>query len=385
VIDARLALIALAVVGVAGEAAAAPIQQPVARHASKGRPIAPDSGVRELRSGYTYVTYRQVVTDATGGAGATIFQADPALGLEDAHSLAEIAVQSADFHQIVEIGWTVDLEVNDDLQPHLFVYHWVDSTQSCYNGCGWVQISPNKRPGMRVEVGQWHRYEIKLIGDDWWLLYDSEPMGYFPGTLWGQRFHAAGVVQWFGEVGSRTDEPCAEMGNGERGDAPSSAAFDDLHLFDASGAAVTAVGQRNEITRPELFDIGRTSITTFGFGGPGATTGCCKPMSCAAVGAECGALADPACPDHVLECGVCSEGDTCVDHQCALGLGPRDDGDLFIGPPLDGRYPAGTGPDAGDALERPSGGCCAAHDGSAGHLVLAAVVAGLLGRRRRPR
>lgn len=51
-------------------------------------------------------------------------------------------VQSEDGRHIVEVGWTVDRELNGDAQPHLFVYHWVDGQATCYNGCGFVQYSP---------------------------------------------------------------------------------------------------------------------------------------------------------------------------------------------------------------------------------------------------
>src|SRR5204863_2851819 len=115
----------------------------------------------------------------SGGLGATIVQADPALGAGDYHSLAEIAVESADAKQIVEIGWTVDAGVNGDLQPHVFSYHWVDGQTTCYNGCGWVQVSTTKQPGMRVAPGEPHVYEIKLMNGDWWLFYDGEGLGYY--------------------------------------------------------------------------------------------------------------------------------------------------------------------------------------------------------------
>lgn len=73
---------------------------------------------------YHYAGAYQYVT--TSGVAAYLDQPQPCLATSDNHSLAEISVQSADGRQIVEVGWTVDRELNGDAQPHLFVYHWVD-------------------------------------------------------------------------------------------------------------------------------------------------------------------------------------------------------------------------------------------------------------------
>src|SRR5262249_29468221 len=157
-------------------------------------------------------------------------------------SLAEIAVESSDGQQIVEIGWTVDAMVNGDLQPHLFTFHWVDGRPTCYNACGWVQVSPDKMPGMRVVPGEAHRYEIRRIHDYWWLCYDGEAMGYSPQSEWRGQFTAVMLAQWFGEVAAGAAAPCTQMGNGRFGIDASSAAYSDLHLFDLDGP-VGAVAQ----------------------------------------------------------------------------------------------------------------------------------------------
>ena len=73
------------------------------------------------------------------GASVQIDQARPVIG-PAYHSLIELAVESLDSSQIVEVGWTVDKELNGDDLPHLFVFHWVDGAPTCYNGCGFVQI-----------------------------------------------------------------------------------------------------------------------------------------------------------------------------------------------------------------------------------------------------
>lgn len=367
----RLALGVAAAAALASAAQASPgeLLQPVARYAPKGFPGMRRSAAQLDATEYLYVAVRQNPADHTAGAGATLLQADPALGAADFHSLAEIAVETADNQQIVEIGWTIDRAVNGDLQPHLFSFHWVDGKATCYNACGFVQVSPDKMPGMRVVPGEAHRYEIKLVNRDWWLFYDGEAMGYYPQSEWSKTgFTKATLVQWFGEVAAATTAPCTQMGNGKLGGDAASAAFDDLHLFDPDGATAAAAGTPGTVTSAALYDIGRATPTSFGFGGPGAASGCCTPSTCQAQRAECGDVADPVCAGNTLSCGSCG-GDVCSpDHTCPSGVGPRDIGEQFDAPPVD----------------RTGGGCCDAGARGPGALVLGALVA-LVVRRRKQR
>src|SRR5215510_2068145 len=226
---------ALVIVVAASGAAYASPEQPVARYAPKGHPSL-RSGVSAVdATDYLYVGMRETVGAHSAGAGATILQADPAVGVGDFHSLAEIAVESLNGQQIVELGWTIDAGVNGDLQPRVFAFHWVDGLDTCYNACGWVQVSPSKHPGMRIVPGEAHRYEIKLVHGDWWLFYDGEGMGYYPQSLWNGGFAQAALVQWFGEVAAAMTSPCTQMGNGKLGADASAASYADLHLFDPDG------------------------------------------------------------------------------------------------------------------------------------------------------
>jgi uncharacterized protein (TIGR03382 family) len=366
--SARTAAIVAALAAVSASAAQAAPEQPVARYAPKGYPGLRRTGVSQVDAlQYLYVAVRQAMNPHSAGAGATVLQADPAVGVGDFHSLAEIAVESGDAQQIVELGWTIDVQVNGDLQPHVFSFHWVDGQETCYNGCGFVQVSPDKRPGMRIVPGEAHRYEIKLVNGDWWLLYDGEAMGYYPQSEFKSGFTQATLVQWFGEVAAATASPCTQMGNGKIGSDAASAGFDDLHVFDAGGGSVAAAAQLATVTNSTLYGAGRTTPTSFGFGGPGATSGCCTPSTCQAQQAECGAIADPVCAGNSLNCGTCGS-DVCgADHTCPSGVGPRDTGEQFDTPPTD----------------RAGGGCCDAGAGGSGALALGALVALIVRRRRR--
>lgn len=332
---------------VAGAAVAAP---PEPRYAPKGLPGA--DGLERKRVEFLYASAAQQTGVHTGGAGATIMQAAPTLGPGDFHSLGEFAVESPDGKQVVEIGWTVDQGVNGDLQPHVFSFHWIDHQATCYNGCGWVQVSATHQPGMAVVPGEAHDYDIELINGDWWLFFDGDAMGYYPQALWGGRFPAAGLVQWYGEVAAAAPSPCTQMGNGKFGTDPTSTSYDGLRLYEPGGIRVPAAIDSSGYTSPPLYNVGRVSATSFGFGGPGVTTGCCLASTCVAMNAECGSVIDPTCPGNMLNCGSCDGVDVCSpDHTCVL---PSH-----------------------------SGGCCDAGASGPGSLVLGALVALRVRRRAR--
>jgi hypothetical protein len=113
----------------------------------------------------------------TDGVFANVTIAKPKLGDGDYHSLAELAAQSADGKQIVEVGWTVDPLVNGDSNAHLFVYHWVNGSSSCYNGCGWEQYSKTVKPGDTLSDGVTKKFGIQYSGGAWWIAFDTEFIG----------------------------------------------------------------------------------------------------------------------------------------------------------------------------------------------------------------
>ncbi|GAA3336585.1 hypothetical protein GCM10020358_09620 [Amorphoplanes nipponensis] len=151
----------------------------------------------------------------TDGTWANLTVEKPRLGEGDYHTLAEIAVQSPDTQQTVEVGWTVDRSVNGDDDPHLFVFYWRDGKRTCYNACGFTQYSKTVKPGDTLPVGTSKRFGIQHAGNAWWIAYDSEWIGYFPDSNWEGRYTKGGVIQWFGEVASPSLTPCTQMGNGK--------------------------------------------------------------------------------------------------------------------------------------------------------------------------
>jgi hypothetical protein len=212
----------------------------------------------------------------TDGSYANLVIAKPSLDTGEYHTLAEIAVESADQKQTVEVGWTVDRSLNKgDTDPHFFVYHWVDDETSCYNACGWVQYSKNVQPGDIVATGS-KRFGIVRSSSAWWINYDSEWIGYFPDTLWDGRYKKAGLVQWFGEVASKSADPCSDMGTGKDAGDDGAARFGTIAMVNGPDVAYTLdVSGKDENGKaiPGTYSAKGLSSTTLRYGGPGATCG----------------------------------------------------------------------------------------------------------------
>lgn len=202
---------------------------------------------------------------AAAGAYVELQGDKPILGQGAAHSLAELAVQSSDGRQIVEIGWTVDPGVNGDAQPRLFVYHWVNGQITCYNGCGFVSTSTTK-PGAIVPVDVSRGYAIMHHEGAWWLWYHNSWIGYFPDSLWGGAFTQAQFVQVFGETADPTGRRCSDMGDGKWGTDPSATRISGYRLIGSSTA-----GRFDYVAEstPSAYRKGNQTATGFTFGGPG--------------------------------------------------------------------------------------------------------------------
>src|SRR4051794_35872590 len=126
------------------------------------------------------------------GASANLVIGRPYLDKADWHTLSEIAVQSADGQQTIEVGWTVDRAVNGDEDPHLFVFSWVDGVPSCYNSCNYLPAKgASIKPGDTLAVNTVRNFGIQHIGNVWWVAIDSEWIGAFMDDTWGNKFTQA--------------------------------------------------------------------------------------------------------------------------------------------------------------------------------------------------
>ncbi|MBP0457635.1 neprosin family prolyl endopeptidase [Streptomyces montanisoli] len=220
---------------------------------------------------FDYVYGRQH-TD-TAGASIRMDVADPQVNPAQTgeHSLQELSLQDTAQQSTVEVGWTVDPELNGDSAPHLFVYHWVDGQTSCYNGCGFVPVSKTITAGMPLKAGRKADFAIRDIGGDWWILYNHTKVGYFPGSLWSGTYKRAQVVTAFGEVAeNETDSPsCTDMGNGRQGSDQHASSIRDFRLYDATDKPLLTV----TASSPQYYGYGKAKRNSFRLGGPG--TGAC--------------------------------------------------------------------------------------------------------------
>ena len=207
--------------------------------------------------------YQYVVGD---GAYMSTPVESPVVTSGDYHSLAELAVESSDGQQIIEIGWTVD-PTQWDQTPRLFIYHWVNGQGTCYNTCDFVSNSSTITPGMALTSSSTPvQFAIEYYQGNWWYAYNGTWFGYLPGSVWGGSYVQSGLVQEFGEVAAGSSQPCTNMGDGYLG-------------TNSAAAAVTGVGYYNATSAPSLtatmddstlYSSQVTSSNSFRYGGPGA-------------------------------------------------------------------------------------------------------------------
>ncbi len=251
-----------------------PAGSPVGSSPLKGLPGLSVPGV--TNANFSYAGGLQYFT--ADGASGNFNQPKPTLSPADAHTLAELAVESTDGKQVVEVGWNVDQAVNKDTDPHLFVFHWVNGKPTCYNTCGFVQVSKTFAPGDKVTVdsnpGATHQYAIKFFSGDWWIWYETQWIGYFPGSLWKNSFTQVDITQWFGEVSTFQPFPCSQMGDGLYGNNQSSAVINTMYFF-VNGTSVNANEQENQ-TNLQYYTVGHFQPNSFTYGGPGSPKQCMR-------------------------------------------------------------------------------------------------------------
>ena len=188
----------------------------------------------------------------TGGAG---------------HTLDEIALQGgSDNGNTVELGWFVSTDVYGDADPHIFVYHWVNGAESCYDDCGWQQWSNTFYPRQNVAslIGREVYIGYVFWQGNWWAWFDDQWMGYFPGSLWGGAYSKTSLIQWFGEVASLDGvPPQTQMGDGIHSPARTAARMRTLCDVDAAAWVCWYRDQQSVATPTTLQYYGADRI---GFG-----------------------------------------------------------------------------------------------------------------------
>lgn len=184
-----------------------------------------------LATHYEYAGgFQYVGSGGSDGASAKVQVVNPFVNSAYAgHSLTEVAVQSGDGTDTVEVGFRKEAGSSDTGQ-RFFVYSWVDGVPQGYN----VNFTPVSgvahTPGDLIAPSASYpstpvlwRIGIQQFGGVWWIGMDSTPgtfewIGYFDNALWGGTFTKMGLGQVFGEVASASGAASStDMGTGQYG------------------------------------------------------------------------------------------------------------------------------------------------------------------------
>jgi Neprosin len=133
----------------------------------------------------------------------------------------------------VETGWSESVGQFHDANPHLFVYAFdcgvgLGYSSNEYGGIHWVQSSSSVFPNQVLTHNDtFHVYGARMDGNNWWIYYDGQWVGYIPHSVWVYRF--PGVIteaEAGGEVATPNKTTCADMGySGLFGGNPAAAMF----------------------------------------------------------------------------------------------------------------------------------------------------------------
>lgn len=143
--------------------------------------------------------------------------------LNYAHSLAQLWAigwpgTDPNCWSTAETGWSESAGVYGDVEPHLFVYAYDCGVRIGEAGGAlpWVQASNVVYPRAVVSHNdRFHDYGARLDGNNWWIYYDGEWVGYIPNGAWHQYFPwVVKEVETGGEVETPNYSTCTDMGYG---------------------------------------------------------------------------------------------------------------------------------------------------------------------------
>ena len=187
------------------------------------------------------------------------------------HSIEETYVSGGPNNSdAVEIGTGV-FAGNQD--PELYVYHWINGNTTCYNGCGWQQISNTYYPGEYLPsmVGQSVYNGYVYYQGYWYAWFNDQWLGRFPGSLWSGQFQNSQVVYWFGEVATDNGvPPLTQMGNGLFASNPLAAPVSTLCDVNVKAWLCYYYDQQSLYqTAPKFYTVAHAGFGAIRLGGPG--------------------------------------------------------------------------------------------------------------------
>jgi hypothetical protein len=277
---------------------------PVGVHALKGRPptgavtakTASSTTSTASTATYFYSSFAQGPGSGLLAGGATANFSVQSTYLKPttdaAHSLGEMALigHNAGGTQVVEGGITTDPTVNGgDLNPHLFVFNWINGVGQCYNGCSWTRtagstvtagMSMTPYLGTVVTLG-WQHFPAGSNGQlaGWYAWFQptggtGQWFGLFPDSAWTAKGATAtpqvDQIQLYGEVAAWKTTPCTDMGNGILPVANQSTAA-KISSYTLINANKTAAFDHTNVTDPTHYGLVylQSTLPSFRYGGPG--------------------------------------------------------------------------------------------------------------------
>lgn len=227
---------------------------------------------------YVYADGAQVLSaaDAAQGVGinASIHRTFLSRGTGsqgDFHTLFETAVQDTSGN-VIEAGYNIDFAVNGDLDPHFFVFYWINGVEGSYNtGGGWANAAGCTicaGSNLSAYVGQTKTFAINHVGTDWVVSFNGAAVGSYPDST--VPLTSIRSVQFFGEIARNNLESCTDMGSGTQAGGGASATASGYTL---TGSTATPTLTQNVVggTGSDLTHWGYTQIssTSFRYGGAG--------------------------------------------------------------------------------------------------------------------
>jgi hypothetical protein len=198
-------------------------------------------------------------------------------GSDGNHSIGEIAVEGPGSSlNDVEMGFNVSPDQYGDDKVHLFVYHWIDGNETCYDTCAWNQYSSIYYPTMDISafVGQ-SVYLGWVHGQGaWWAWFNDQWLGYISDSEWSGNFTQTALIQWYGEVAeSNGVPPLTQMGNGQFSGKATAATMATLCTAYATAWICSYNDQQNtSASDTTYYDVlNHTSFGALRYGGPGNT------------------------------------------------------------------------------------------------------------------
>jgi hypothetical protein len=138
-----------------------------------------------------------------------------------AHSLGQLWTinrASESCYSTTETGWSESQGQFGDVNPHLFVHAFDCGAAMGYAGKGlsWVQSSGVIFPNSTLSHNDvFHVYGAKLDGNNWWIYYDGQWVGYIPNGAWAYHFPwRTQEAEAGGEVSTPNIWTCTDMGYG---------------------------------------------------------------------------------------------------------------------------------------------------------------------------